>query len=131
MFGFHSFKLAKATTGISYKLMRSDGTDAKSTLSEGEKSFITFIYFYYLLKGSDTESGITTDRVVVFDDPVSSLDSEVLFIVSSLIKGLFDEVRALNGHIKQIFILTHNVYFHKEITFNLKRCDVAMNEEKT
>ena len=72
---------------------------------------------------------MTTDRVVVFDDPVSSLDSEVLFIVSSLIKGLFDEVRAETGNIKQIFVLTHNVYFHREITFNPRRTNRAMNEE--
>ena len=128
-FGFQGFKLAKAATGTSYKLVRSDGSDAKATLSEGEKTFVTFLYFYHLLKGSDSESGMTTDRVVVFDDPVSSLDSDILFIVSSLIKGLFDEVRSGSGHIKQIFVLTHNVYFHKEVTYNPKRKDVAMNEE--
>ncbi|MFH0083694.1 AAA family ATPase, partial [Pseudomonas aeruginosa] len=69
------------------------GMDAKETLSEGERTFVTFLYFYHLLKGSDSESGVTTDRIVVFDDPVSSLDSDILFIVSSLIKALFDEVR--------------------------------------
>ena len=128
-FGFQGFSLAKAASGTSYKLIRSDGSDAKATLSEGEKSFVTFLYFYHFLKGSESDSGMTTDRVVVFDDPVSSLDSDILFIVSSLIKGLFDEVRAGTGHIKQIFILTHNVYFHKEVTFNPNRRDVAMNEE--
>lgn len=64
---------------------------------------------------------MTSDRVVVFDDPVSSLDSDILFIVSSLIKGLFDEVRKKIGTIKQIFVFTHNVYFHKEVSFNPKR----------
>lgn len=128
-FGFQGFKLAKAASGSTYKLIRSDGSDAKSTLSEGEKTFVTLLYFYHLLKGSDSESGITTDRVVVFDDPVSSLDSDILFIVSSLIKGLFEEVRAGEGHIKQIFVLTHNVYFHKEVTYNRNRRDHAMNEE--
>lgn len=128
-FGFQSFTLAKTQAGTSYKLLRQDGSDAKATLSEGEKTFITFLYFYYLLKGSTSESGVTTNRVVVFDDPVSSLDSEVLFIVSSLIKGLLDEVRAGVGHIKQIFVLTHNVYFHKEVTYNSKRKEKALNEE--
>jgi wobble nucleotide-excising tRNase len=128
-FGFQGFKLAKAASGSSYKLVRSDGSDAKATLSEGEKTFVTFLYFYHLLKGSDSDSGMTTDRIVVFDDPVSSLDSDILFIVGSLIKGLFDEVRAGTGHIKQIFVLTHNVYFHKEVTYNPKRKNVAMNEE--
>jgi wobble nucleotide-excising tRNase len=128
-FGFQGFKLAKAASEVSYKLVRSDGSDAKATLSEGEKTFVTFLYFYHLLKGSDSDSGMTTDRIVVFDDPVSSLDSDILFIVSSLIKGLFDEVRMGTGHIKQIFVLTHNVYFHKEVTYNQNRKDVAMNEE--
>ncbi len=128
-FGFRGFSLAKTANGTCYKLVRPDGADAKETLSEGEKSFITFLYFYYLLKGSDSESGVTTDRIVVFDDPVSSLDSDILFIVGSLVKALFDEVRGAIGHIKQIFVLTHNVYFHKEVTFNPNRRDVAMNEE--
>ena len=128
-FGFNGFSLTKAANGISYKLVRANGSDAKTTLSEGEKTFVTFLYFYHLLKGSDTKSGMTTDRVVVFDDPVSSLDSDILFIVGSLIKGLFDEVRVATSHIKQVFVLTHNVYFHKEVTFNPKRSNVAMNEE--
>lgn len=128
-FGFRGFSLAKAANNTSYKLVRSNGADAKETLSEGEKSFVIFLYFYYLLKGSNSESAITTDRIVVFDDPVSSLDSDILFIVGSLIKGLFDEVRDATGHIKQIFVLTHNVYFHKEVTFNPRRQSVAMNEE--
>ena len=128
-FGFHSFTLAKAAKSTSYRLIRSDGSDAKATLSEGERSFVTFLYFYHLLKGSDSDSGMTTDRVVVFDDPVSSFDSDILFIVGSLIKGLLDEVREGRGHVKQVFVLTHNVYFHKEVTFNPHRRDVAMNEE--
>jgi len=110
--------------------VRLDGTDAKATLSEGEKTFVTFLYFYHLLKGSESDSGMTTDRIVVFDDPVSSLDSDILFIVGSLIKGLFDEVRRGTGHIKQIFVLTHNVYFHKEVTYYPNRKnDKAMNDE--
>lgn len=129
-FGFQGFKIAKAASGTSYKLVRPDGADAKSTLSEGEKTFVTFLYFYHLLKGSDSDSGMTTDRIVVFDDPVSSLDSDILFIVSSLIKGLFDEVRRGTGHVKQIFVLTHNVYFHKEVTYYPNRKnDKAMNDE--
>ncbi|MEX5217455.1 MAG: AAA family ATPase [Nitrospira sp.] len=128
-FGFQGFSLAKAENGTCYKLVRPDGSDAKATLSEGERTFVTFLYFYHLLKGSNEESGITADRIAVFDDPVSSLDSDILFIVSSLIKGLFDEIRSDSGHIKQVFVLTHNVYFHKEVTFNPNRCNSAMSEE--
>src|ERR1035437_3760059 len=127
-FGFRSFLLAKAGNGTCYKLIRQDGTDAQETLSEGEMSFITFLYFYHLLKGSDSDTGMTADRVVVFDDPVSSLDSDILFIVGSLIKGLFSNVRNGAGHIKQIFVFTHNVYFHKEVTFNPKHRHYGQND---
>lgn len=119
-FGFSSFKLkASGEREQFYLIERADGTDAHSTLSEGERSFITFLYFYHLVRGSTAASGITTDRVVVFDDPVSSLDSDVLFIVSALLKRLFKEACAGDGRIKQVFVLTHNIYFHKEVTFDI------------
>jgi wobble nucleotide-excising tRNase len=119
-FGFHSFSL-EALKGNLYRLCRPDGSDAQDTLSEGERSFITFLYFFHLLKGSTSEAGLNTDRVVVFDDPVSSLDSDVLFIVSSLIKQTIEEARAQNRSIKQVFVLTHNVYFFKEVVFDAVR----------
>ena len=129
-FGFTGFALAKSDLDRFYKIQRPDGSDAKETLSEGEKSFITFLYFYHLLKGSENEAGMTSDRVVVFDDPVSSLDSDILFIVSNLIKGVFDEARSKNETTKQVFVLTHNVYFHKEVSFNPKRpADGCLKDE--
>ena len=128
-FGFQSFSIAKSDSGTCYKLVRLDGSDAKGTLSEGEQAFVSFLYFYFLLKGSVSESGMTIDRVVVFDDPVSSLDSDVLFIVSSLIKRVFKDIRTESGYIKQVFVLTHNVYFHKEITFNPRRQNDALSDE--
>lgn len=121
-FGFTSFKLATAgDRGSFYKLVRHDGSDALKTLSEGEKSFITFLYFYHLIRGSVSSSGMTADRIIVFDDPVSSLDSDVLFIVSSLIKGVMEDACAGNRQVKQVFVLTHNVYFHKEVSYDSKR----------
>ncbi len=116
-FGFHGFSVAQADNKTCYKLLRSDGTDAKETLSEGEKTFVTFLYFYHLLNGSPFESGMSNDRVVVFDDPVSSLDSDILFIVSTLIRKVCDDVGSPSSRVKQVFLLTHNVYFHKEVTF--------------
>jgi wobble nucleotide-excising tRNase len=129
-FGFKNFRLSKGSDERTYKVVRENGKDAQITLSEGEKNFVTFLYFYYLLKGSQSETGLTTDRIVVFDDPVSSLDSDVLFIVSSLIRGLIENVRQDKGTVKQVFVLTHNVYFYKELTYSSRRNnDQAMNEE--
>jgi len=120
-FGFTSFTIEIANDLGQYKICRADGADARKSLSEGEKTFITFLYFYSLIKGAQTAEGTTTNRIVVFDDPISSLDSDVLYIVSSLIKGVFEEVKSQSGNIKQVFVLTHNVYFHKEISFNPRR----------
>jgi wobble nucleotide-excising tRNase len=129
-FGFNSFSVGEADEGRYYRIIRENGEDASRSLSEGEKTFLTFLYFYYLIKGAQSPSGITANRVVVFDDPISSLDSDILYIVSSLIKGVMEETRSRNFQIKQVFVLTHNVYFHKEISFNRSRpADGALNEE--
>lgn len=120
-FGFHSFSIGESADGQHYRIIRANGEDASRSLSEGEKTFVTFLYFYYLIKGAQTSSGITANRVVVFDDPISSLDSDILYIVSSLIKSVMEETRSPNSQIKQVFVLTHNVYFHKEISFDRKR----------
>lgn len=129
-FGFTGFKLATAPEQDHlYVVVRDDGADATATLSEGEKSFITFLYFYNLIRGSHAASGMTANRIVVFDDPVSSLDSDVLFIVSALIKRVLDEAQKGQGLVKQAFILTHNVYFHKEVTFDPKRKNSCRSHE--
>ncbi len=121
-FGFTGFSLATAGGHQNlYEIVRGDGSEAATTLSEGERSFITFLYFYHLIRGSTTTSGMNVERVVVFDDPVSSLDSDVLFIVSALIKRVLDEACRGDGLIKQVFVMTHNIYFHKEVSFDPKR----------
>lgn len=129
-FGFTGFKLATAPDQDHlYVVVREDGADATATLSEGEKSFITFLYFFNLIRGSHAASGMTANRIVVFDDPVSSLDSDVLFIVSALIKRVLDEAKKGNGLVKQVFVLTHNIYFHKEVSFDPKRKKTCQNHE--
>ncbi len=129
LFSFHNFSLAEASEKGFYKIIREDGSEAHSTLSEGEYRFITFLYFYHLLNGSIQNSGAIVDRVVVFDDPISSLDSSVLFVVSGLIKDLIVKQKKQNTHIKQIFILTHNIYFYKEVTFRGSRYNISSSED--
>jgi len=124
--GFQGFELREKTDSeSSYEVVRPDGYIAES-LSEGERNFIAFLYFYYLVKGSNSENGIK-DKIVIIDDPVSSMDSGSLFLVASLVREMIEvcynntsyEDRRIEGdYIKQIFILTHNVYFHREITSN-------------
>lgn len=130
-FGFTNFHLVESSGGGFYEVKRADGSDAKRTLSEGEKSFITFLYFYYLVGGSFSSSGGTNDKIVVFDDPVSSLDADILFIVCNLIKTIIAEMRTGTSPIKQVFVLTHNIYFHKEVTFDKKRSAATARSDET
>ncbi|MGH1049229.1 AAA family ATPase [Bacillus mycoides] len=117
-FGFSNFKLAASTEKGFYTIVRENGEDVKDTLSEGERTFITFLYFYQLLNGSNHKEDIVMDKVVVIDDPISSLDSNVLFMVSSLVRQIMFDIKEGTSDVKQLFLLTHNIYFHKEITFN-------------
>lgn len=130
-FGFTNFHLAEGEESGFYEVKRADGSDAKRTLSEGEKSFITFLYFWHLIRGSFNSSGGTNDKVVVFDDPVSSLDADILFIVCNLIKHIVTEMRSGTSQIKQVFVLTHNIYFHKEVTFDKKRSGATARSDET
>jgi wobble nucleotide-excising tRNase len=125
--GMQGFSLEpKAGIDHVYEVRRPDASIADN-LSEGEKNFIAFLYFYHLVYGSTSEDGETKDKIVVIDDPVSSMDSSSLFIVSTLVRQMIEicrnnadnRNRTVEGNfIKQIFILTHNAYFHREVTYS-------------
>jgi len=115
-YGFTNFTIVPAENN-SYQIKRANGELARDTLSEGEITFITFLYFMQLVRGGVTPETANDNRVVVIDDPISSLDSTILFVVSSLIKEEINEVKQGLGNVKQIIILTHNIYFHKKVSF--------------
>ncbi|GAA8274821.1 AAA family ATPase [Helicobacter pylori] len=120
-YGFTNFGLACTEDEKFYRIQRENGQLVGETLSEGEVTFITFLYYYHLVKGSLKENDISKNKVLVIDDPISSLDSNILFIVSVLVKDLMKATMEEKTNIKQIIILTHNTYFYKEITYDLKR----------
>ena len=134
--GFDNFYLDEISfeNNISkYRILRNsdDKNSAFNTLSEGEKNFIAFLYFYQQCLGYSKDES-TLKKIIVIDDPVSSMDSQVLFFVNSLIQKLVEykynkTIQALNNreyksefsneNISQVFVLTHNIYFFKEVTF--------------
>ena len=75
------------------------------------------MYFYQLIKGNIEAKLSTKQKIIVIDDPISSLDSNILFIVSTLVKNIISDCLAGNNLIEQVFIMTHNIYFHQEIAF--------------
>ncbi len=131
--GFEGFEIAEenTTNNISqYYLKRNNRIDEGSvfkSLSEGEKNFISFLYFFQLCIGTDDiKDNSTKKKIIVIDDPVSSLDSQSLFVVSTLVRQLIlrkgdekkeDKKLFKNTNILQVFVLTHNFYFYKEVSF--------------
>ena len=139
--GFQGFSLRKKRNVKNHYEVVRDGNKLVTRLSEGERNFIAFLYFYHLIKGSGAagEQAIISgtdiqdvtddrDKIVVIDDPVTSMVSGSLFIVSSMVRLMIsvchNNVELLHpditgSYINQIFILTHNAYFHREITYNM------------
>ena len=81
-----------------------------TSLSEGEKTIISFAYFYLKLESlperQDSYNKMS-ETIVFIDDPISSLDHQHLSYMSSFLK---DNVI---GKCKQLFITTHNFeFFH-------------------
>jgi wobble nucleotide-excising tRNase len=76
-------------------------------LSEGEKSAIAFAYFLTELKSLRNDDPSKLPNTIIFiDDPISSLDSNHIFQVRSLLKEFFK-----TEDFAQLFISTHNFEF--------------------
>lgn len=120
--GFHSFHFAPSKTiKDGYRIVRdNDQTVNIDTLSEGERTFVTFLYFYHSL--SAIPQGNESEKIVaVVDDPISSLDGDIMFIVSSLVRGLIEKVKdESHNRVEQVLLFTHNTRFHNEICYQHK-----------
>lgn len=81
------------------------------TLSEGEKTLISFLYFLQLCQGKKEKDEAILDKIIVIDDPISSLSFNYIYEIAQLIKHTFFDSENLY---KQIFIFTHNLYFYHE-----------------
>lgn len=88
-------------------------------LSEGECSLIAFCYFMAKLEDVETKG---SKPIIWIDDPISSLDSNHIFFVYSLINA---EIISKQEY-EQIFISTHNLDFLKY----LKRLPSALNQNQ-
>jgi wobble nucleotide-excising tRNase len=75
-------------------------------LSEGECSLIAFCYFMAKLEDIETKG---SKPIIWIDDPISSLDSNHIFFVYSLINS---EIVAKQDF-EQLFVSTHNLDFLK------------------
>lgn len=126
--GFTSFKLDYDTTSQGYKLIRPNFplvTCDVNTLSEGEKTILTFLYF---IQNIDEAASLNNSNrpTVVIDDPIASTDSQTFFLVTQIIRRITQylkdpkSTKPLTYNISQLIICTHNTRFLSEASYDCK-----------
>lgn len=110
--GIESFRIVKYKENL-YRLVRSEDQDGDfHSLSEGEKTVISFLYFVERCRGKGSASDTANKKIVVIDDPISSLSHVYVFNVGHMIKSeIFN-----SPQFEQVIVLTHSLYFFYELT---------------
>ncbi|MGN8198094.1 AAA family ATPase [Salinisphaera sp. RV14] len=131
--GIDSFSIArKPGEGSLYCLERpAHGESSAQSLSEGEKTLISFLYFIEFLKGS-REQGAAVDigrTIVVIDDPVSSLSHNFVYDIASMI--CHELIKPPGGQkVRQVIVLTHNLFFLHELVYQIAGRNLAKASDK-
>ena len=115
-FGHNELKLIAEgnAPNILFKIVRND--EYASNLSEGECSLISFCYFIAKMEDELKDELNSSKLIIYIDDPISSLDSNHIFFMFSLIESVIAKPKKYC----QLFISTHNLDFLKylkQLTF--------------
>ncbi|WP_323927159.1 AAA family ATPase [Aeromonas veronii] len=95
-----------------YKIVRTGSNSGIfSSLSEGEKMIISFLYFRELIRGKQNATEGKLKKIAIIDDPVSSLSHIFVYNIGQLLKNDFFN----STEIEQVFVLTHSLYFFYEL----------------
>lgn len=110
-FGHSELKLVAEGEQPNVKfIIHRDGAPANN-LSEGECSLISFCYFIAKIE-DELKDETESDKLVIYiDDPISSLDSNHIFFMFSLIENVIAKPKKYG----QLFISTHNMEFLKYV----------------
>lgn len=124
--GISAFSIARKSEQESLYCLNRQGQNSGElkSLSEGEKTLISFLYYMELLKGSvkEGETFQLEKTLVVIDDPISSLSLNYVFDIASVIcKELI--APAGGKKIRQVIVLTHNLFFLHELMKQLSATD--------
>jgi wobble nucleotide-excising tRNase len=128
-FGHNELKLVakNEAPNIHFRIVR-DGIEV-SNLSEGECSLISFCYFIAKMEDELKDEVSCRKLIIYIDDPISSLDSNHIFFMFSLIESIIAKPQKFC----QLFISTHNLDFLKylkQLTFpKYKPTENAKNEK--
>lgn len=98
VYGKNHLSVSVTSDGKSYSCRR--GTEPALHLSDGERTTLSLLYFLRKLQ-DETDRSAPSDRIVVVDDPSSSLDREALFATHQWLRD------TLEGF-GQFVVLTHD-----------------------
>ena len=90
-----------------------EGKEVFKSLSEGEKTLITFLYFIEKCNGSMSKDSDIADKekLIVIDDPISSLSQNYIYDIASL-----THTKIIKGNkFKKVIVLTHSLFFYQEL----------------
>ncbi|RBA76503.1 hypothetical protein BRN33_08110 [Xanthomonas oryzae pv. oryzae] len=117
--GVTSYSIAKKGESHLYCLSRPGQAEGSmASLSEGEKTLISFLYFLERLTGSDEADAGPVDlgrTIAVIDDPISSLSHNFVFDIASLIQEELIKPPEGVPQLRQVIVLTHNLFFLHEM----------------
>lgn len=111
--GIGDFSIVKAKNEENmYKIVReNEEENIFKSLSEGEKMLISFLYFVELCRGKQEVADVDKKKIVVIDDPITSMSHVYIFNVGRMIHNEF----LRSEKYEQVFILTHSLYFFYEL----------------
>lgn len=111
--GITDFHIVKCEEENAYRISRAEEGEERvfNTLSEGEKMLISFLYFIETCTGRKAADEPEKKKIIVIDDPISSLSHIHIFNVGRLILNTF----IVDQPFEQVFILTHSLYFFYEV----------------
>ena len=98
VYGKHHLSVTVTPDGKSYSCRR--GEEAADHLSDGERTTLSLLYFLRKLQ-DETDRSAPAERIVVVDDPSSSLDREALFATH---QWLIDTLKNFGQYV----VLTHD-----------------------
>lgn len=104
--------------------------DRFDTLSEGEKTILSFLYFMHCIKPDSNELDNTQSVTIVIDDPIASTDASTFYFITALMRRAVRRItdpdntelqNEISNKVDQVVILTHNVGFYSNSSYEIRR----------
>lgn len=106
-----------------YKIKNSNTEEFRSVteLSTGEKNIVAFLYFIERLNSDNPSIDKNKNRIIVFDDPMTSNDDFVQYIIINELNKLIQVCNKKNNSQNTLVMLTHNTHFYLNQKFEIER----------